>query len=33
VLSDDDVPRTMQGEPNAVKIMALEMVLNSVAGK
>lgn len=33
VLTEDDVPRNMQGQPNAIKIMAVEMALSSEAGK
>ncbi|STU59910.1 TraG-family protein [Klebsiella pneumoniae subsp. ozaenae] len=33
VLTEEDVPRNMQGQPNAVKIFAVEMALSSEAGK
>jgi conjugative coupling factor TraD (TOL family) len=33
VLTEDDVPRNMQGQPNAIKIMAVEIALSSEAGK
>lgn len=33
VLTADDVPRNMQGQPNAIKIMAVEMALSFDTGK
>ncbi|HBD1844112.1 TPA: type IV conjugative transfer system coupling protein TraD [Salmonella enterica] len=33
LLNDDDVPRNMQGQPNALRIWATEMALSSEAGK
>lgn len=33
VLGDDDVPRNMQGQPDAVRIWSIEVALNSEEGK
>lgn len=32
-MTNDGMPRNMQGQPNAVKIMAMEMALSSEVGR
>lgn len=33
ILTEDDLPRTMQGQVNAIRVMAIEVALSSERGK